>query len=81
MPRRLRILRVPTLFLEGWFKQGTRECVVLENLLPRDARIVDVRMDPLRSGTVAFTLESARFDPIEDGQPIPEAPSPTFTML
>ena len=57
--------------------EGFTPCRRLSSDVPSDARITAVRQHPLQSEVVVLTVESDSFDPVPEGNLIPEW-SPTL---
>ena len=76
---RRKILYISREMFVGLFKAGSHAWEIMESPLPADARIVgsEYADTVLRGGLkypecVVLTIESAEFDPVPAGQPLPE---------
>jgi len=72
---RLRILRISSdLFTQLFTADSHPAYEVMAEAIPRDAVIRNVRMgwlDAAGNGQMEIMIESAEFEPLQDGQPIP----------
>lgn len=78
--RRLRLVPATADVLLELMKHGTsgRPLDVIEHALPEDATIYDLRVDMKVWGMIYVVVESATFEAVADGEPIPMHPTPVF---
>lgn len=70
-PRRAIFAIKPDIFLA--FFNGTHKYTVSENAIPRDAKVIDVRLERWKGGdgVIEVLIEHPTIPPLVEGQPVP----------
>ena len=80
---RIKRMRISTALIETFITSGDKifHYKIIENILEEGTRIIDIRSDSSTFPYFWFILSNPNWPELEDGDPIPELPSPVFEDL